>query len=453
MCEYDAEKDSIKVPEGFHDGVVAFFEKYKGKSSTNGRVQAVHDDWATLCQRIPWAEFGSDGSLRSNWENILKALKYFTGSSIEIPEKIQQTSKAVEILEKIALNCRRDVTFGFEEKDDTVIKCSVKRPESNDKQPNQKFYFAIKVRGGHSYLSSSSDSVYYPNLHRLLKLKNVMECKIVEHYQKQHDLDWVKKAEEFLQTSGGGVAEIYSKYISEYEDNLLPPSTFISSTYIEFIKDALLYTFDHIDLGKSSTDSTNNLLKPIKNIVDLLSKGKENEIRKFRDSKKLSSVYSRLFEKDKEEEKMDRFVTIINHLIALGEKQSEDGREALSTLTNIKDILSGKYIIFSKKLWADKLEFLKKNTVCPVFIYQAIFEDEFNCTVSEDGLLFYKMLACEFKKGGKIDLSRCKMADNYTYKLEYQNGNQSFTEEGEAKGVIRLNPKYKDILLSFRKKI
>jgi hypothetical protein len=76
MCEYDPEKDEIKAPNNFNNKAKEFFAKYNKKSSTNGRVQSVHNDWANLCRDVTGAKFGKDGSLLSDWRNILDVIKY-----------------------------------------------------------------------------------------------------------------------------------------------------------------------------------------------------------------------------------------------------------------------------------------------------------------------------------------------------------------------------------------
>ncbi|MDR1334070.1 MAG: hypothetical protein LBJ71_02520 [Holosporaceae bacterium] len=444
MCEYDAEKDLIKVPEGFHTDVVAFFKKYNGKFFTNGRVQDVHDDWAALCQKVPGVEFATDNSLRANWKSFLKAISYFTGSSVEIPEKISENSEVVRILNRIALECRKDVTFEFEE-EESKIKCTIKRLKSDWEQPSRAFCFSIDVHGGHSALDSANNNSVIPTyLHRLLELKSAMECVVVKYYQMSDDPVWVEKAEEFLQNSEFKIMDDYLEYLRDYEREGVSPGNVEYLSYTNFVRNTLLYVFDHIDLDESSNDPVNNLLKPIKSIIELLCNGKEKEIRKLEDIH--GSAHAALFVGEEDVDKMNRFMAIINHLQALSEEQSENGEEALSVLSGIRDILFNRCLRFYKTIGDEGLEFLRKNTVCNIMLQKISFEDRFNYTASEDGRLL-EILSCEFLKGGTIDLSRCKIADNYMYRLQhYKKEKRLGSENIEAKRVIELQPGFTFIL-------
>jgi hypothetical protein len=467
MCKYDAEKDIIKAPDSFNEKVKEFFKKYKRKSFTNGRVQVVHNDWALLCREIPGAYYSEkDGSLRSDWRNVLRVLKYLTGSSVEIPEKIEEN---VPFLSEITKNCRDDVTFEFEKVPPNRVKCTITPKTSSNpeaKQSGRPFCFIIDVHTGHSALSSIGNATG-GFLYRLMELENgeSMKALMVERFLMPRDNLFEGKLWNFWHYYDNYLAKDYLDYLNGCSLASVPAGSVFESAYDWFMAESLGKTlFNYTDLANYSDDSAYNLLEPIEVVTGWLYREKENEISEAGKNVEIKPKYNLLQThcrdahyrdvKEYEDSKTSHFITIINHLTGIsGDLLSR----AASALRAMKAILARNRLVLTNITGEDRLNFLRQNTVCDVLIKGVTHPDEFVFTAPEKGALL-EISESNFQKGGRLDLSKCGEAKNYTYQIvekvppvEYREPTENILESGEIGTVISL-PANKVFSLKFIKK-
>ncbi|MDR1334598.1 MAG: hypothetical protein LBJ71_05255 [Holosporaceae bacterium] len=448
MCKYDAKKDVIEVPDGFNDKVKEFFQKYNGRSSVNGHVQAVHNNWAQLCQEISDVVYGRDGSLKSSWPNVLFALKYFTNSPVEISKELRGVSnltkeglkekqqKIISLLNEITQKCRNDVIFKFKAMGAEEIKCIItqktqQNPEAE--QSNQQMRFVISVGNGHSSLLPAS-GMETSLLYSLIELeeKKIMKAIMIERSLTPEDDYWRNFIASFKdRCSYTYLAGTYFDYLHNCSSGGVPAGSIgyllnypgHRQNYHTFLLKSLGTAFDCINLNEHFSDPTDSLFKPIKVVMDLLYKEKEGEIQELTRNT-LPPRDDLLSLKDGYEDKIptNRFITIISHLINL----SKHSPEAASMLRDIKAVTINQDLVLTDITGEIKQNFLRQNTVCDVKILHAAYPDRFDFVAPEGGAII-KIIYSNFQKGGSLDLRKCNKVEDYIYDItEYYSSKLSW---------------------------